>query len=299
MTPSRFRWGVLLISIGVLIILTNADVLGGDFWWELLVWWPVLLIAIGIEKIFLRSRLEFISYLAPFLIVATMLYVAFETGPDYDRDGIFSSYRWNEEVDPSINTIKADIDHGRADIRVGHTRSYLASARIDRFIRKPKIDFSKSDGVASLDISPRVGSSGNIIVFGKRRRWNDWLLSFSDKAALDLSCYGDRSDVDLNLQSVPLEKLLVENDDGDIYVKIGELKPDVEVGIVGRDARLRLRIPQKTGLKVSGDDYANFLKDFGLVEIDGDFYSEAYDSADVHIILNLEDNLQHLSINQY
>ena len=299
MTPSRFRWGVLLISVGVLIILTNADVIGGDFWWELLAWWPILLIAIGIEKIFLKSRLEFISYLAPFLIVAAMVFVAVETGPDYDRDGIFSSYRWSEEIDPSINTIKAEIDHGRADIRIGHTRSYLASARIDRFIRKPKIEFSKSDNVAKLEISPRVGSGGNIIDFGKHRRWNDWLLSFSNEAALNLSCFGERSDVDLNLQSIPLEKLHVENDDGEIYLKIGALKPDVEIDITGDDARLRLRIPQKSGLKVFGSDYASYLKGFGLIEIDGDYYSEEYDSADVRIILNLEDNLQHLSVNQY
>lgn len=299
MTPSRFRWGVLLISIGVLLILTNADVLGGDFWWELLIWWPILLIAIGIEKIFLKTRLEFISYLAPFLIVATMVYVAVETGPDYDRDGIFSRYRWTEEIDPSIHTIKAEIDHGRADIRIGHTRSYLASARIDRFIRKPDIDFSKSDGVAEIEIAPRIGSGGNIIIFGKHRRWNDWLVSFSSEAALNLSCYGDRSDVDLNLQSVPLERLVVENDDGEIYLKVGTMKPKVEINAAGEDARLRLRVPEQAGLKVSGDKYGNYLKNLGLIEIDDGFYSEKYDSSEIQIDVRLESDLQHLSINQY
>jgi hypothetical protein len=299
MTPSRFRWGLLLISFGVLLILSNADVIGGDFWWELLVWWPILLIAIGIEKIFLKTRLEFISYLAPFLIVATMVYVAIETGPDYDRDGIFSRYRWSEEIDPSVHSIKARVDHDRADIRVGHTGTYLATARIDRFIRKPDIDFSKSDGVAEINISPRIGCGGNIVIFGKHRRWNDWLVSFSDETALDLSCYGDRSDVDLNLQSIPLEKLLVENDDGEIYLKVGTLKPRLEINITGEDARLRLRVPEQAGLKVSGDEYSNYLKNIGLIETDGDYFSEKYDSTEIRIDVMLDSDLQHLSINQY
>jgi len=64
MSPARLRWGLLFIAVGVLLLATKSNWLSGYYWLELLDWWPVLLIAIGIEKIFLKTSVRIISYLS-------------------------------------------------------------------------------------------------------------------------------------------------------------------------------------------------------------------------------------------
>ena len=57
MSPARFRWGAILIQIGILWLLKNFDVITTDFWEDLLLYFPIILIAVGVEKIFTKSRL--------------------------------------------------------------------------------------------------------------------------------------------------------------------------------------------------------------------------------------------------
>ncbi|MCP4706226.1 MAG: hypothetical protein GY865_16645, partial [candidate division Zixibacteria bacterium] len=278
MSPARFRWGLMFVAIGLAILLTNADVLGYDFWMELFSLWPMILIAIGLEKIFLHSKLRFISYLAPLLLVGTMVYAGFisEDGGAYESS--YRSSRWSETIDSSVNTIEAKIDHYRSDIQIGKSRSNLIKARFDRFSRKPKIQFSQSDSVANLDIKYRRGGPGRIIVFGKRRFDNDWNLSFTDNSTLSLTCLGDDSNVDLNFKLVPLKELKVDNDDGEIRLEIGELVADVFAEIKGDDAVLRIRAPEGCGLKVdvSEANYIDYLESLNLTKVDNYYISENY-----------------------
>ncbi|MEJ2705983.1 MAG: DUF5668 domain-containing protein [Anaerolineales bacterium] len=59
--PRRFRGSVfgpiILITIGVIFLLNNLGVLEGDIWSLLLLFWPVILIAIGLDSILKREGL--------------------------------------------------------------------------------------------------------------------------------------------------------------------------------------------------------------------------------------------------
>ncbi len=301
MTPARFRWGLMFVVVGVAILLTNADVLGYDYWMELLSLWPMLLIAIGVEKIFLRSKLKLVSYLAPLLLVGTMVYVGFITDGGSCDDESYSSNRWSETIDSSVNSIDAKIDHYKSDIRIGQSNSNVVKGRFDRFSRRPKIQFSQTDSVANLDIKYRRGGPGRIISINGGRFDNDWTVSFNDKDTLSLTCLGDDSDVDLNLRSVPLKELTVENDDGDITLEIGTLVPDVFADIIGNDASLRVRLAEGCGLKVdvSEANYVDYLESLNLVKIEDYYISENYDSSAVKLNLKLDDKLRKISINFY
>lgn len=301
MTPARLRWGLIFVAVGVALLLTNADVLDYEYWMELLALWPLILIAIGLEKIFLHSKLRFISYLAPLILVGGMVYAGFVSGTGSYHDGFLSSYRWTEDIDDSVKSIEAEIDHRRNDIDIGRSYSDQMSARFDRLARRPYIDYSVSDGVAKLDIDYRSGGFGRVIVINSRRLRKDWQLSFTDKAPLKLKCLGEESDVNLNFESVPVEQLAIDNNEGDIYLKIGELIPDVNIEIIGEDAVFRLKAPDSCGLKVkvSGSNYDGYLKSINLVENGDYFVSDNFDSSAVRVNLDIDDNLRSFSIDYY
>lgn len=298
MTPARFRWGLLLIAIGVLLLLNNADQLSWEFWWDLLQWWPVILIAIGIEKIFLHSKLRFISYLAPFLMIGTMAYVAFDTGCDYSRSGYFSSFEWSENIGKSVTRTVAVLDHGESDLYIKSVNDGEVAVRINRFSRKPSIDYSESNGTASLNISGSSRRRGESLILSRRHYSRNWNVSLINDIPLDITCRGEDSDITLNLKQIPAEKISIDNDDGDIDIRVGDLSEKVIIEIKGDDARLRLSIPTKCGLKVEGGEYSGSFENMDLVKDGDSFKSQGFDTADVQVTLNIDADLRHLSISQ-
>ncbi|MFH2037128.1 MAG: DUF5668 domain-containing protein [Candidatus Zixiibacteriota bacterium] len=299
MTPARLRWGLILISLGVLIILCNTGQLDWDYWIELAEWWPVLLIAIGIEKIFQKSRLQFIAYLSPLLLIGTMAIIAFNyTGDGYQGDSIFEAYKWNWENDSSAERMVVKITHNRFDLSVGPTSAYLASAGFDRLGRRPRIENDIADGIANLDISAN-GRSRSKIIIGGRDIGNDWRLKLSEQVPLELYCHGNNSDLNLNLQSMKLEKLDINNDDGYISVKVGDLAPNVAIDIEGFDSNLKFRYPKEAGLKVDGSAYSSQLEDLGFTAVDNYYFSPDYETSKIKIDLKIAGRLRHLTFDDY
>jgi cell wall-active antibiotic response 4TMS protein YvqF len=296
MTPARFRWGLMLITIGVLLLLNNADQLSWDYWWDLLQWWPVILIAIGLEKIFLHSKLSLISYLAPFLMVGTMVYVAFDTGYEYSRSSFFSSYQWDEEIGDSVTRTVAVLNHDESDLYVKAVNNDEISVRINRFTRKPKIEYSESDGIASLDVAGRIHRRGESLILSRRHYSRNWNVSFVRDIPLDITCRGEDSDITLNLKQIPAENIRIDNDDGDIDIRLGGLSEEIHIEIKGDDARLRLSVPEMCGLKITEADFAGYFQTMGMISEGGYYVTDGFDSAGVRVTMDIDADLRHLSI---
>ena len=298
MTPSKLRWGLLFITVGVMLLLNNAGYLDWDYWLELLFWWPVLLIAIGIEKIFQKTKLQFIAYLSPLALIAVMVYIAADIGPDRWERSFVDRYHWKAENEAGIEKLEAVINHGRTDLTISRSSLDLASAKFDRFSRKPDIDFSTRGGVASLMID-RTGGRRSPIIFSGRHSYNDWRVSFSDEVPLNLKCNGRSADVDLNLESIPVSDLTIEDDDGNIYLKLGDKMALVSISVRGEDADLRIKVPEGSGIKFSGDEYLSYLKNLELIEGDNFYSSEGYNEAETKIFFDVGDELQSMSVTYY
>ncbi len=94
MNPARFRWGILLILIGVLFLLNNIGTLDWWMWNDIWSLWPLILIAIGVEKIFTKTKFEVIAYLAPLALAAIVVWTAAES-----RDGQGFAGRFKQHQD--------------------------------------------------------------------------------------------------------------------------------------------------------------------------------------------------------
>ena len=99
MTPARFRWGMILVQVGLLLLLRNAGVINDNVWINLLVLSPVVLIAIGIEKIFTKSRLQFIAYATTILLFIGGFAIAFYSGTYYYDEDLLSNSIFQETVE--------------------------------------------------------------------------------------------------------------------------------------------------------------------------------------------------------
>jgi hypothetical protein len=298
MSPARFRWGLFLVLIGTLLLLRNNDVLNDNFWADLLIYLPVILIAVGIEKIFAKSRAKVISYLTSAFLFIGALYIAFSGSLGGVENSFFSKTAFEQEYDPSVRTLYAILELDETDLTIRDSGDEMIYARFNRFTRKPKIEYEVTGGEAKVTLEsrsqPRSFLGGAVRIDTGDPQ--DWYLRFARNIPLELECLGSGSDLHLNFATTPLRRLKLDADDARIYLKLGDCEPLVKIDIVGEDANLRLRIPQNIGLKVRGEDYRSYLDRVGLIKSNEGFVTSGFDTVKNKIEVNLDDRLGSFSI---
>lgn len=299
MTPARFRWGMLLVLLGVILLLQNLDAINNNFWADLVLYFPILLIAIGLEKIFTKTKAQYVAYATTVLIFAGGLWIVLSGSRGGTDDSFFSETSYSIPNEGKVNSLHAVIDLGQGNLTVRDASDQLFDGQFREFTVKPEISFTTE------------GEEGVLKLIGKTKRWlggmvrietddsNDWFLSFSNSLPLTLECTGEESDVHLNLATTPVKRVKVQVNDGAVYLKIGATEPEVAVTVEGENSELRLRVPENAGLKVTGVEDETYLSRFNLVRRNGSFISEGFDTLSNKIQVDLDDRLSSLNIDYY
>lgn len=294
MSPARFRWGMILILTGILLFLQNLDLLSYDFWENMILFLPILLIAIGIEKIFTRSKLQFISYMTSFLILAAGLVVAFTGRAGEGLTGYFSESHLQRFNDKDVKRISAEFDLKETALTIRDSGDDLVYATFDRYTRKPEQEFSVENGEAFLKLISRGGEYLGGIV--KVESIQDWTVRFSNLIPLHFICRGDGADVHLNMATTPLEELDLDLNESIIYLKLGDIIPRSRVQIRGDDSELKLLVPEHIGVKINADGYDSYFEHIGMVRSDGWFVNKEFDSHSSQVEIDLNGHLNSFSI---
>jgi hypothetical protein len=77
-----FIWPILLVVVGIIFLLSNLGLLGGNLWGSIWRLWPVILIAIGLDSLFRRSEIAgpvFMIVLGSVLLMNTLGMIGWET----------------------------------------------------------------------------------------------------------------------------------------------------------------------------------------------------------------------------
>lgn len=300
MTPARFRWGMILIQIGILILLRNAGIINDNFWEELIIFFPLVLIAVGIEKIFTKSKLQFIAYLTTLSLFFGGFALAFVSSLDQFEGNFFSESSYTQDADSSITRISAFLDVDNAELTIRDSGDDLIYAHFDQFTKKPRIKLEKIDGTANIKMTSRPNNYLGGAIKIQTDEAQDWRVKFMENIPLDLECTGDDADLHLNFSTTLLDNLNLDADNSTIYLKLGDLSPLVKITVNGDDSRLRLRVPQELGIKIMGDDYSNYLNKLGMVEFDSvSFVNEGYDDFENKVDITLDNRLSSFSIDYF
>lgn len=296
MTPARFRWGMLFILTGALFLLRNIDVLNLDFAYDLFFYLPLFFIAIGIEKIFTRTRLEAISYLTTAALVAGGIFIAYESSHAH---GFADAYADGIEVEPSVTAIYAVVNLDDGDLEIRDSRRGKVYFKFNRRAPRPKIRTVREGDRLNVYFDARQRRFWGGIVRFEVGDHDDWKLAFDRNVPLTLVCNGDESEMYLNLKTTPLRDLEVNANNARITVQIGDLEPYVNVRLRGDESDVRLRIPMDMGLLVTGIDDEAYLSRIGLVRSRNGFVNAGFDTLKKIVEVELDDRFSSLSIKFY
>ncbi|MCD6163018.1 MAG: hypothetical protein J7K40_11485 [candidate division Zixibacteria bacterium] len=304
---STIRWGVILLGIGLFFLAINFDYLGYSVWVELISLWPILLIAIGLEFIFSRTKYYWLGLLSPLLIAATFAFVAFSEGGscvDYNwptkRSHRIEEFSYELSQDSTIKNLKLDIDFGLGELWISPVSDKLFLGEFEYSYKKPKCSFKSYGGDGEI----RINTLGrrNFNMFHRKNVSNDANIFIADNIPLDLDLDIGAANVDLDLSDLIIKKLILDTGAAKIDLKLGcRSEDDISVDIDAGASRITIGIPREMGLEIDSDaalSSTNFKK-VGLEKYHGKYRSDNYDSSDCRTSISIDSGVSSIRIQYY
>ncbi|MEW5874567.1 MAG: DUF5668 domain-containing protein [Candidatus Zixiibacteriota bacterium] len=306
MAVGRLRTGVILILIGVLLLLNTTGVLSFRVWEAFVVLWPLLLIAIGIEKIFgATENLKPLAYLSPIIIVATVAYAVIGN----PRSDLFSG-TWeingDDEQQVSVSgsgdinavTLNMDFGGGRLKLRGGVSGGQILEGQLYTRGDRVSVESESRDGRMEVTLSPGSGSHRHFS-FGDSDR-ERWILKVNDSLPLDLNVDAGAAQVRLDLEDLIVEKLNLQTGAADVDIAFGNRSARIDCEIDCGAASIDMVIPAGAGLRLKRESAMSSFStgSIDLTERDGLLESPDFDTRAVQIYLDVESGVSKFRIRE-
>lgn len=272
---------LILIAIGVAFLISNMrpDI---DAWGIIFRWWPLILIFIGVGKIF--DSLIFRDSSSPYTahvsgasgasVAVLALIIIFGIA-------VWRGHKRNDSVHDThsvellgAKTVSADVQMPAGQLRLTGGDAHLLDADFDyrEAEGKPSVEYNVSGDHGQLDISQErhhlhwVGTTHN-----------DWTLRFGGAEPLDLTLSMGAGQSDINLRELNVNRLEVHIGAGQMTLDLGgPRKSNLTVDIQGGVGSAIIRLPKEVGVRVHASGGIGSVSTDGLTRNGDDYVNAAY-----------------------
>ncbi len=278
----RVARGLHFVGFGTFLLLTTMGVLPWSFWFTAALWWPVLLIALGL-RLMLSRKAPSLVLASPLLIYGTFAALAL-TGP-------FES--WGEEWRPfSVErpesaqrwTLEGDLAFAQVDVSARALEpALLATGRA-------QLRGGRDAVTLSGETLPRVRLAGP-------RHWHfvsvrpprhSWEIEVTDavpmRLELDIAFTGGRID----LSQGGLSGASIHGAFNDTTLQLGPPTEEVRITYEGAFNHLEIVVPDEVPVGVSTDGFLNFVDGRSRRDRTGPGYHLSLDGAFNRVVVRAE-----------
>jgi hypothetical protein len=263
MRVSSIRWGVIWIGIGFLFLAINFGVLDKLVFPALFSLWPILLIAIGVELIFRKTRFYIFALLSPLLIAAAFIFAAvYAGGYSWSFSEFWNDWSWNYEgekhfseeiaLDPSADTLKLKLDLGEAEVHLNMSDEPVFSVNANYYRISPIITTKKEGSTILLNYKNRESRNRSIFSLKTHDIHNE--ITISDRAWLNMDMETRADYPRLDFSGFKLNKLMLTLRAKESEIGFSHNIGEASIEVNGRSERLVLSIPSDMGLEIRMDD---------------------------------------------
>jgi hypothetical protein len=289
----------MLISLGVMLLLSNLGVVTWSTWNLLWRFWPLILVAVGIDVLFGR-RSAVGAIISAFLVLGLIAVVA---GAVVFADQLPILDRFTAESPWSTSHVEHELDdYGSANVFIdwsspaGTLTALSGSKNLiegDLTYQGDLIfDVDSRGDVADVNLDTRVINNWGFTPFqgGTRAKWE---IGLSPDIPLDLTLDTGSGSCDFDLSGLMLSELYIDSGSGSIKLALPE-KQSFHFELDSGSGSVEIDLPEDTGVRVeinSGSGSFNPGNGYSLVSgekrDDGVWESQNYGSAKYTIDLNI------------
>src|SRR5215475_4031880 len=248
---------IVLIVVGALFLYANYRP-SFDPWYVMKTYWPLILIFVGLAKIFDSTRLRRAgasgtvawsvgSTLGAVAFIVVVVILLFHSHALSHNRAFRSNVKHeSQHIDlQGANTMNASIQSpaGMLTIDGGSSRALEADFNFAEAYGAPTVDYHVSSGIGQINVTqdhdgPHFGVSHN-----------DWNLRFNNSIPLELKVEMGAGEGRLHLRDVPVTRLTLNMGAGRVMVDLsGDRKKDVDADIEGGVGEATIRLPRNVGV---------------------------------------------------
>jgi hypothetical protein len=303
---------ILLIVVGAIFLYANYRP-GFDPWPVLRTYWPLILIFIGLGKIWdstRRQRLQTSDPNAPppptssvgttvaILGVVLVLVAVFWHGRAFSRDrridnAIHHQSRTIERGD--AKSVNVSVESGAGEVTVAGGSSHLLDADFDYgySYSNPSVDYKTESGVGQLTIT----QDSEHAHFGTSH--NDWTLRFNNDVPLSLKVEMGAGEGRFRLRDLQITDLKLEMGAGHVDVDLtGPRKKDLTADIEGGVGQATIRLPKNVGVTVSAQGGIGSVNAHDFKRDGDDYINDAYGKTPATIRVKVQGGVGQITLLQ-
>jgi len=298
---------IILIALGALFLYANWRP-AFDPWPILTTYWPLILIFIGLGKMWdstrqrgnpqgARSGVSAGSSLAVVAFIVVMV-ALFWHGRAFSRDRHVNWQHQTRSVErQNAKSVHASLEAGSGEFIIGAGSDHLVDADFDydRSYDAPRVEYNVSNGVGQLTISQENG--GTHTHFGTHE--NKWNLRFSKDVPLELKIEMGAGRGDLRFRDLQVSRLDVSMGAGQVDLDLtGDRKSDLTADLEGGVGQATIRLPKNVGVIAQATGGIGSINARGLKHEGDDYTNDAYGKSPATIHLKVEGGVGQISLIQ-
>src|SRR5690606_12670690 len=301
MNIRRISWGLIVLFIGLILLLTNLDYI--DFnWLAVFSLWPVLLILLGLSFMLpYKPESKYIMIVATVATLALFAYKGLE--PRNETQNFHSDRRGGTAV--FSRDLNPEIKYGRLNIE-GGAISYRMSGSTDKLFyaetRSNASSFSLSEKTkgenTTIDFIMR-GKEG--IELNENNIRNNAIMRFNKDLIWEVDLKIGAGAADFELSNYKVKKVEVDGGVSSINIRMGmPFEKESTMELKGGLASFELNIPDEAACKIvtksalSSQNFEGFNK-----QEDGSYITDNYNTTDKKFLITMESGLSSFSVKRY
>jgi len=297
---------IVLITIGGMFLYANWRP-AFDPWPILRTYWPLILIFVGLGKMWDVTRARQnpdgtvqsgVSLGATFgaLAFVLVLVILFWHGRAFTHNRHFSGdlqhqSRIVERQGAKSVHVSLETSSGELNISGGSSHLLDADFNYSDSYETPRVDYNVADGVGHLSISQDDGSTH----FNAAH--NQWNLRFSSEVPLELKVEMGAGRGQLRLRDMPVTRLEMSMGAGQADLDLtGERKNDLVADLEGGVGQVTIRLPRKVGVVAHASGGIGAVEAHGLRHEGDEYTNEAYGKTPATIHLTVQGGVGQISL---
>jgi hypothetical protein len=300
--PRRsFVGPIILIGVGVIFLVANLMPQFNP--WELMLrYWPVILILVGLGKIWdyyaVRrdpSRPEG-SEVSGIIIAVVLLVALLALGVWHARP---RATRNNQSATQTVQlngatAVTANLNFPAGQINVKGGASELLDADFRYNSNPPTVDYTVDSGRGQLSLKE---NDPDHIYFGNDN--NQWDLMFNDVVPLDLTLQMGAGQSNLDVADLNLTHLEIHIGAGQVTLDLaGPRKQNLSADIQGGVGQARIRLPKDVGVRARASGGIGSINVHGLRKQGDQYVNDAYGKTPTSIDLEVHGGVGEIDLDQ-
>ncbi len=300
MHAGSLNWGLIFIIIGLVALGWTTGRLPADVFLRLWDLWPVLLIAIGIQMIFSKSKLSGMAYLSSILIILAAAYAVapyweqVTTGQTIERE----SGTIEEVLADETGTLEINADFSYRDFTLEDHLASEIEFQYNHESLRPVYSYRDDGGRATLRLDHQEYRWLKVF---KRDELPIWKLAVPPDNPLDLYLKSEKGYCYLRMAGLDIKSLDLDCERCyDVVLQFGEKIPREPVLLDLNKSRLRVEMPEMYNVIIRDGNRMPFYltEDLGYFEIGDDLVADTLIPRDSSLILDISPGLRELVINR-